>query len=223
MTLDKRSTCGKRGLFITFEGPEGAGKTTQLKLLKEYLESKGCSCVTTREPGGTKLAEHFRDVVKHHEDDEMLTDEAELLLIAAGRAQHVKNLIIPSLEAGKIVLCDRFYDSTTAYQGYARGIDIDFVTKLNEYASCHCRPDLTFLLDVFPEEGFTRTSSRLETLNNNDRFESAGLNFHLAVYDGFHRIAKQEPERIKIVSARGNREAISSEIRKYFDNAFPEI
>ncbi len=223
MTLDKGSDREKRGLFITFEGPEGAGKTTQLKLLKEYLESKGHECITTREPGGTKLAEHLRNVVKHHEGDEELSDEAELLLIAAGRAQHVRNLILPALEAGKIVLCDRFYDSTTAYQGYARGINIDFVTKLNEYASCHCRPDLTFLLDVFPEEGFIRTSSRIETMNENDRFESAGMNFHLAVYDGFHKIANQEPDRIKIVSARGTREDISSKIREYFDNAFPEI
>ncbi|MBN2643445.1 MAG: dTMP kinase [Victivallales bacterium] len=223
MTFNNVGSRGGRGLFITFEGPEGSGKTTQLQLLKKYLEGRGHRCVATREPGGTALGERLREVIKHHDGEETIADEAELLLIAAGRAQHVRKLIEPSLEAGKIVLCDRFYDSTTAYQGYARGIDINFVSRLNEYASCGFKPDITFLLDLVPEEGFERTSRRIETLLLNDRIESAGIDFHLAVYDGFHKIAAREPERVKIVPADGPVELISQRVRELFDNAFPEI
>ena len=211
------------GFFITFEGPEGAGKTTQLQLLREYLESAGHDCVMTREPGGTVIAEQLRALVKHHNSGEVMSDETELLLIAAGRAQHVRNLIIPALNAGKVVLCDRFFDSTTAYQGYARGIDLDFVRRLNRFACCGCIPDLTILFDISPEEGFARASVRVSTMNVADRIEAAGIEFHRRVYEGFRQIAAAEPERVKTVAASGSPDEIKQHIKGIVDHAFKNL
>lgn len=218
--MAKKYGSGAGGLFITFEGPEGSGKTTQMQLLKSALELKGIKCVATREPGGTPLAEKLREIVKHHQGAEPMTDEAELLLIAAGRAQHVRNLILPALNNGWVVLCDRFYDSTTAYQGYARGIDLDFIGRLNHYASCGCIPDLTILLDIPPEEGFNRTVSRPDTLQGRDRIETAGMDFHHAVYDGYQRIAAAEPDRVKIVRSAETAEQTFALVKEVFSHAF---
>jgi len=209
-----------RGLFITFEGPEGAGKTTQMQKLKEFLEERSFKCVATREPGGTPMAEKLREMVKYHQGTEPMTNEAELLLIAAGRAQHVRNMIMPAINEGRVVLCDRFYDSTTAYQGYARGIDMDFITKLNRYASCGLTPDLTILLDLSPEAGFARTQERAEAQAAHDRIEQAGMEFHRQVYNGYHRIAAAEPERVKVVSAVGQPEQTAQLIKEVFCNVF---
>ena len=200
------------GLFITFEGPEGAGKTTQITKLKEYFESQGNRCIITREPGGTPVAEQLREIVKHHTGPELIVDEAEVFLFAASRAQHVRNLIIPSLAEGKIVLCDRFYDSTLAYQGFARGQDLNFLKTITKYAICGCEPDVTLLLDIDPEIGFTRTSIREETQGKVDRIEAAGLEFHQAVRNGFLTLADAEPTRIKVLNADQNQEELHQQI-----------
>ncbi len=213
----------RHGLFITFEGPEGAGKTTQLQMLRDYLAAGGYDCVLTREPGGTVVAEQLRALVKHHDSGEIMTDEAELLLISAGRAQHVRNLILPALAAGKIVLCDRFYDSTTAYQGYARGIDLDFIRRLNSFSSCGCVPDLTILLDISPEQGFDRAAARESTINVSDRIEAAGMDFHRRVYDGFQKIAAADPQRVKVVAASGPPAEINQQIKGIVEHALQKL
>ncbi|OGV36226.1 MAG: dTMP kinase [Lentisphaerae bacterium GWF2_45_14] len=212
-------TVAKNGLFITFEGPEGAGKSTQIELLREYFEKRGKDCVVAREPGGTEIGEKLRDILKHHKGEEPLYAEAELLLFEASRAQLVRNLIIPSLKNDCVVICDRFYDSTAAYQGYARKMDLDFINELNSFASCGRSPDITILLDLPVEEGFRRTKTRQETLLKDDRIESEALDFHRAVRDGFLDIASREPERIKIVSALGEASEIHKKIIEEIDNA----
>jgi dTMP kinase len=210
----------KRGYFITIEGPEGAGKTTQIKMLQAELERSGLECVVTREPGGTPLAEKLRDIVKYYDGEEKVADETELLLFAASRAQHVRNLIKPALERGAVVICDRFYDSTTAYQGYARKQNLEFVERLNHYAVAGCEPDLTILLDLPPGEGFKRTAGRDETKGLNDRIEAEALSFHDAVLDGFHKIAEREPERVKVVPALDTPENVHNNIMELLKDAF---
>lgn len=211
-----------QGLFITFEGPEGAGKTTQIKRLRHELEGKGREVIVTREPGGTEVAEQLRDIVKHHVGEEPITDEAELLLFAASRAQHVRNLIAPSTEKGIIVLCDRFIDSTTAYQGYGRQQDLDFISKLNQYAIHGFIPHLTILLDITPEKGFERTVLRQQKLFEDveDRIEGETIEFHRRVRSGYLKIAEQEPERVRIVSADQEETIIQKEIWEVVDHAF---
>lgn len=201
-----------RGIFITFEGPEGAGKTTQLKMLIPWLEAKGRTCLTTREPGGTPLAERIREVVKHHNTDEPVYNQTELLLFAASRAQHIHYRIKPALQQGSVVLCDRFTDSTLAYQGYGRNGDIEFIDALNKYAIDGCEPDLTILLDLEPSRGRERTFSRAETKGIHDRLEAENLAFHEKVRQGYLTLAKLHPKRIKIVSADQSPEAIHQKI-----------
>jgi len=204
-----------KGCFITFEGPEGAGKSTQLRLLKDYINSRERECMITREPGGTPVAEQLREVIKHHNTEEPIFDESELFLLEAARAQHVRYIIEPAVKRGAVVLCDRFYDSTTAYQGYARGMDLEKLKFLNDFAVGSCKPNLTILLDLSPEEGFERTAVREETQNIHDRFELENLDFHRAVRNGFLEIAKNEPERVKIVSAMGTPEEIHRKIMEF--------
>ncbi|MFA6104774.1 MAG: dTMP kinase [Victivallaceae bacterium] len=209
-----------KGLFITFEGPEGAGKTTQLKMLSGYFAGLGRECVVTREPGGTPIAEQLRELVKHHSGDEPVFAETELLLFAASRAQHVRFLIEPAVARGSVVLCDRFADSTTAYQGYARQLDMDFIRRLNQYAVGNCVPDMTILLDLPPEDGFKRTATRMETAGRHDRIEAEALTFHHLVRQGFLAIAKAEPQRVKVVSALAAAEVIHQQITELIRNAF---
>ncbi len=192
-----------RGFFITIEGAEGAGKSTQVGMLKDYLENiHNYSCVLTREPGGTKVAERLRDIVKYCQD-EVICEEAELLLFNAARAQHVCNLIKPAVADGKVVICDRFYDSTTVYQGYGRGLDLDSVEFINNYAVGDCQPDLTIVLNISQKEGFSRVDSRANDKQDVDRFEQAGDEFHAKVKSGFLAIAKKEPNRVKVIDAAG--------------------
>lgn len=209
-----------KGIFITFEGPEGAGKTTQVRFLAEYLLLRGRHCITTREPGGTPLAEKLRELVKSPCASEKLADEAELLLFAASRAQHVRHLIQPALAEGKVVLCDRFTDSTTAYQGYARGLDPDFIQRLNDYASCSCKPDITLLLDLDIADGFSRVTSRAECAPGQDRFEAEELSFHKRVREGFLKIAEKEPSRVKILNAKLPPEQVRAQIVEIVNDAF---
>lgn len=203
--------CGK---LITFEGPEGSGKSTQIKLLANYLSGAGCEVVVTREPGGTPLAEHFREILKHHHTQEKIHPSTELFLFEAGRAQNVNEVIKPALAAGKIVLCDRFTDSTIAYQGYARGQDLHMLETLNRLALNGVEIALTILLDLPPEVGFARAARRVETQNSFDRMESETLAFHHKVRSGFLALAAQYPERIKVFHAEQPMEQLAAAIAR---------
>ncbi|MBS1371696.1 MAG: dTMP kinase [Lentisphaeria bacterium] len=206
-----------KGYFITFEGPEGSGKSTQVRKLAEHFAAKGREVMVTREPGGTPLAEQLRTLVKNFDGPEKMHDSTELLLMEAARAQHVREKIRPALAAGKIVICDRFADSTTAYQGGARGIDLPAIDFLNRFAMAECVPDLTFLLDLSPEAGFARTSARAETLGEHDRFEEEKLDFHLRVRKAFLAVAGREPERVRTIDAGRTPDTIHEEIRAIAD------
>lgn len=209
----------KKGFFITIEGPEGAGKSTQLQKLAEYLESLGATCIRTREPGGTPLAEVLRNVVKEYNGDEKVFPETELLLMEAARSQHMNVLVLPNLEVGNIVICDRFSDSTLAYQGYARNLDMEIIEKLNLFASGNRVPDLTLLMDLTPEDGFARTRKRQETLGQFDRFEVEKIDFHQKVRNGFLAIAKENPARVKIINASRTIEEIFADVKAAVDAA----
>ncbi|MBQ9755139.1 MAG: dTMP kinase [Lentisphaeria bacterium] len=210
----------KNGKFITFEGPEGAGKSTQLRLLAEELRSRGFEVVTTREPGGTPLAELLRNILKTHQGTETLHPETELLLMEAARSQHAREVILPALERGAVVLCDRFYDSTTAYQGAARNIDTSLIAELNIFAAAFRKPDLTLILDLDIESGFRRAGKRQETAGEYDRFEAENRSFHSRVREGFHAIAAKEPQRVRIIDAEGTPEEVAARIRSAADELF---
>ena len=206
-----------KGFFITFEGPEGAGKSSQVTRLAEYLTSMGRECLITREPGGTGLAEVIRQVVKSHNTAEKVHDATELLLIEAARAQHVREKILPALEEGKVVICDRFSDSTCAYQGGARKMYMSVIDYLNNYASAGRKPDLTFLLDLSPEEGFKRISTREK--EGFDRFENEKIDFHRQVRQAFLDNAKAEPQRIIVINSACDRDAIAEKIRQVINDS----
>ena len=190
-----------RGKFITFEGPEGSGKTTHIRLLAEYLEGQGISVVCTREPGGTPLGEKVRDLLQHGGADDAPVPQAETLLFLASRAQHVERLIRPALERGAWVLCDRFSDSTLAYQGYGRGFDLAQLRSADAFATCGLAPDLTVLLDVTPEMSRARLLERqAKTATSPDRIEREPEAFHARLRDGFLEMAAAEPERFVTVS-----------------------
>lgn len=207
------------GFFITIEGPEGAGKSTQIRLLADYLTGRGFSCAVTREPGGTPLGEELRKLIKHFRGQNAVVPLAELLLIAAARAQHVREFIIPELEAGKIVICDRFVDSTRAYQGAGRGIPAALIDAIRAEVVGDCMPDLTLLLDLPPERGFARNEHRSETAGRFDRFESEALEFHRNVRAGFLAIAEAEPDRVKLLAADASPEIVHAGIRELVDAA----
>ena len=208
---------GRKALFITFEGPEGAGKSSQADALADHLEKAGYTCIRTREPGGTLLAEKLRALVKGDLGTEHLHSQTELLLMEAARAQHVHELILPALAEGKCVICDRFYDSTTAYQGGARGLDAEIIERLNNFATSAKKPDLTFLMDLPPERGFERIRTREMKDGPYDRFEMEKLDFHRRVRQSFLDIAKKEPERVRVIDADRPREEIASEIEQIVD------
>ena len=200
-----------RGVFISFEGPDGSGKTTQIRLLSEYLKEKGYDVLMTREPGGTRISEDIRKIILDPENIEM-DDMTEALLYAAARAQHVAQLIKPAVEEGKIVLTDRFMDSSIAYQGYGRGLG-DKIRIINEYAVGGTHPDLTFFLKLSPEEGINRAGKR----QGLDRLERESLDFHNAVYEGYLELAKIYADRYVVIDASGSVEDIAEEIRAKFE------
>ena len=192
-----------RGRFITFEGGEGCGKSTQVRRLKEALEREGIEVVLTREPGGTWLSEEIRHLIKDQATDAPC-DRSELLLFLAARAQLVRNVIRPALEAGKWVVSDRFSDSTLAYQGYGRGLPLDILRTANDFACDGLKPDLTLLLDVAPETAAARMRGREAATNTTaDRIERAGDAFHARLRIGFAELAKAEPGRIVTIDANG--------------------
>lgn len=193
----------KKGLFVTFEGIEGSGKTTQIQMLDQRLREKGFQTVLTREPGGTKISDQIRAILLSPENKAMVPI-TELLLYAAARAQHVAEVVLPAVASGKIVLCDRYADATTAYQGAARKINTDYLAALHEMATNNLKPDLTLLLDMDSEAGLQRAKKRNidENLTNKeDRFEQEALDFHRRVREGYLAIAKREPERFCIIDA----------------------
>ena len=197
-----------RGKFITFEGGEGCGKSTQIKRLKEALEKEGVEVLLTREPGGTWLSEEIRHLIKDQETDAPC-DRSELLLFLAARAQLVKNVIRPALETGKWVLSDRFSDSTLAYQGYGRGLPLDDLRQMNDFACEGLKPDLTLLLDVDSEVARARMRSReAATDTTADRIERAGDEFHARLRAGFAELAKSEPDRIVTIDANGTQDEV---------------
>ena len=201
----------KVGRFISFEGGEGAGKTTLIQSVASYLNEQGHEVICTREPGGTKAAEQIRELLVTGDKDRWdAISETALFLVA--RRTHVEELIKPALDQGKIVLCDRFLDSTLVYQGIAKGLGIEYVSKLNALIVKNILPELTFLLDIDPSEGLKRVSGRT---SNEDRFEAHGLAFHKQIREGFLELAKQSPERIKMIDASQSAEQVFEEVKRY--------
>ena len=195
------------------EGVDGSGKTTQLQMTARYLLDCGYEVVTTREPGGTKLAERIRNIVL--DADAAVNPRTEVLLYLAARAEHVEKVIRPALEAGKVVLCDRFADSTMVYQGFVRGIETDKVKALCEFAADNLQPKLTILLDAAPEALLQRRADR----GVKDRFEQEGLDFQKKVREGFLLLANDNPDRIKKVNALQNTDAVQADIQKLLKEA----
>lgn len=194
----------EKGKFITFEGGEGCGKSTQVRLLKEALEQRGIEVLLTREPGGTVLAEQIRRLIKD-QDEDCPCDRSELLLFLAARAQLVRHVIRPALARGVWVISDRFSDSTKAYQGYGRGLPLDFISAANDFACEGLQPDLTLLLEVSPETAEKRMRRREAATNTTaDRIELAGNDFHVRLRKGFEELADAEPDRIRRVDANGD-------------------
>ena len=195
------------GLFITFEGGEGAGKSTQVELLaKRLIEEAGCDVVRTREPGGSPGAEQLRELLVTG-DTERWSAEAEALLNYAARDDHLRQVIRPALEAGKIVLCDRFMDSTRAYQGYAGRCDLELINALETAIVGDARPQLTFIFDLDPQVGLARASARGD--GNDQRYERKGLAFHAALRDAFAEIAARDPERCVVIDASLSRDEVA--------------
>lgn len=195
-------------MLITFEGIDGSGKSTQARLLSERLKEEGKDCIFLREPGGTEISEKIRNILLDKDHLEM-TQLAELFLFSAARTQLVTEVIRPCLELGRIVLCDRFYDSTTAYQGFGRGIDIDAVKKINSVASEGTVPDITFILDIeFSEIERRRPPGK----RSEDRMEAGGTEFFEKVRRGYLEIAKSEPKRCVVVNGMKPRQEMHEEI-----------
>jgi dTMP kinase len=209
-------------LFITIEGGEGAGKTTLIEKLATVLESRGYEVVKTREPGGSRLSNHIRQWLLNREADLPIGYKAELLLFLAARAQHLDELIKPALEEGKVVICDRFNDSTVVYQGLGRGLGMDYVSQLCDLVSENKIPDITLFLDVEPQVGLMRTrNAHKENARQGevDRIEAERLDFHERVRQGFLRLAKQYPERIHVIDANQGVDAVFRQAKQILENS----
>ncbi len=201
-------------MFITLEGIEGSGKTTQAKHMAHFLQNKGFDCVLTREPGGTRIGKKIRSILLDPESKDM-DSLTELLLYNADRAQHIKKLIGPSLAAGKTVVCDRYCDATRVYQGFARGLDIGLINRLHQLVCDGLTPDITFLLDLTPQSGLSRAWKQIENgarVEAETRFEEETLTFHENVRSGYLELARNEPERFKIIDASKDEHAVKEAI-----------
>jgi dTMP kinase len=213
-----------KSLFITFEGTEGCGKSTQVELLAERLRALGHRVRVLREPGGTPIGEEIRHTLKHSKVNVTMTYETELLLMNASRAQLVRETIRPALAVGEIVVCDRFYDSTTAYQGYGRGLDLALVRSVIDFAVGDTRPNLTLLLHVPPEVSAERLQSRQSTLPFvRDRIEEGDRYFFERVAQGYEAIAAAEPNRVRVVSGTGAIEVVCENIWELVRPVLPRI
>ncbi|MGA2051688.1 MAG: dTMP kinase [Opitutales bacterium] len=199
-----------RSFFISFEGSEGSGKTTQIDLLATRLEHEGYAVVVTREPGGTQIGEEIRHLLKHAESGQGMAPETELLLFAASRAQLVRQVILPSLREGKVILCDRFLDSTTVYQGVARQLSQDPVSVINRFAAGEVLPNLTIVLDVPAEVGLARIRHRASGLP--DRLEQENIDFYQSVREGYLLLARSLPERFLVVDGTQPTHRIAEQI-----------
>ena len=195
------------GKFITFEGCEGCGKSTQVRLFNEYLNKENIPHIFTREPGGEKISEEIRRILLDANNAEM-TDECEALLYAAARVQHLNDRVGPALAKGELVFCDRYVDSSLAYQAYARGLGTEFVENINAYALKNYLPDVTVFIDLTPEDAFKRKHGADE----NDRLEQAGMDFHRRVYAGYKALAERYPERFVCVDGKQSPQEIFDEI-----------
>ncbi len=213
-----------KSLFITFEGTEGCGKSTQIELLAQRLRALGHRVRTLREPGGTPIGEDIRHTLKHSKVNVTMTYETELLLMNASRAQLVRETIRPALAVGEIVLSDRFYDSTTAYQGYGRGLDLELVKGVIDFAVGETRPDLTLLLHVPPEVSAERLQSRQSTLPFvRDRLEEGDQHFFARVAQGYEAIAAAEPDRVRVVNGAAPVEVVCENIWDLVRPVLPKV
>ncbi len=203
-------------MFITLEGIEGSGKTTQIARLVGFLEEKGFECVTTRQPGGTLIGENIRSILLNPAN-KALEPTAELLLYMADRAQHIHELIKPSLKAGKMVVCDRYHDATLVYQGFARGLSIELIGNLHRFLFDDLKPDITLLLDLPPQLGLERAWQQLNAGQRSDqesRFEAEKIAFHEKVRAGYLELARLEPDRIRVIDAAPSPDQVFADIRK---------
>ncbi len=202
-------------MFITLEGIEGSGKTSQIPEIVAFFREKGRTCIATREPGGTGIGKKIRSILLDPES-RGLVSMAELLLYNADRVQHIDSVIRPHLEKGDIVLCDRFFDATLVYQGYARGLDLEMIRRLHLLTCGNMKPDLTLLLDLDPEIGLKRAWSDIDNgdrTGDESRFEEEKLDFHVRVRNGYLELAEIEPERFVIIDAAGERKQVSRRIK----------
>lgn len=201
---------GVKGKLITFEGSEGSGKSTQIELIRRYLNIRKRPVFFVREPGGVKISEKIRDILLDV-NNSVMGDECETLLYMAARAQLVAEAVIPALKKGMIVLCDRFLDSTVAYQGYGSGVDLRFIKEAGRFATQGVKPDLTFFFDIDAREGLSRIQ------RPKDRVERRALAYHQRVREGYARLARREPKRIKLIKVNGSKEEIHLVVRKHID------
>lgn len=207
----------KRGLFVTFEGSEGCGKSTQIRHLSAWLRETARPCLSTREPGGTAAGDRIRDLLQHAPEGHALVPEAELFLFAASRAQHVREVIRPALARGEVVISDRFHDSTTVYQGVARQLEPEMARTVNGFAIGDTLPDVTFLLDMDAAEAHRRIAQRDQPA---DRMESEPLAFYQAVRQGYLRAAADEPARFVVLDAARPEEQLAAQIRDILNEKF---
>jgi len=206
------------GLFITLEGIDGSGKSTHLRAIASWLRSKGLEVVTTKEPGGAAIGRVVRRLLlRKAREKSGGSDMAELLLFLAARADHTSSVILPHLRGGEVVVSERYADSSLAYQGYGRGLDLNMIRRLNEKACQGLRPDLTILLDLAPKEATPRLSTRRRL----DKLETLGLSFHRRVRKGYLELARAEPDRIKVIDASGSRSQVRREILRTLEAATP--
>ncbi|MFD2628081.1 dTMP kinase [Oceanobacillus kapialis] len=196
------------GIFITFEGGEGAGKTSLLQRISKHLRNQGYDVLATREPGGIEIAEQIRQVILNPTNTEM-EERTEALLYAASRRQHLVEKVLPALKAGKVVLCDRFIDSSLAYQGHARGLGMDEVFSINQFAIGDCMPDLTLFFDIEPNKGLARIAANKDRERN--RLDLETIQFHEQVYEAYHILVKRFPRRIQAINADQPMEAVENE------------
>jgi len=206
--------------FITFEGSEACGKTTQIQLLTRWLKEQGRDFVSLREPGGTALGEAVRHLLKHDPAGLGMVPEAEMLLFAASRAELVRKAILPALNQGQWVICDRFHDSTLVYQGLARGLGEAAVEQINQVAIQGVEPTLTLVLDLDPKEAQSRLQRRPNPIDQEDRMEKEPPSFYEAVTAGYHKLAAQHPQRVKLIPAAGSREEVFQLVLKEVQHAF---